>query len=604
MENNQHIDNFLKYYCDLQSPQYAVMLKGKWGSGKTFYINQFMDKLAQDKKEYIYISLYGVTSYDEIETKFFQELHPILSDKKMLLAGKIANGMMKSVFRVDLDNNDKINATVNLQLPNIDLKEFKNTEGYILIFDDLERCSISINNILGYINYFVEHQSYRVILIANEKELKKNDEYKKIKEKLIGKAFELVPDTDLAIDSFIKEIGDDKIESIISIHLDTIKEVHFTSTYNNLRLLRQTILDFVRFYKIAISEYDNNEFMRDVIKLFFILSIENKYNAITLFKESNTKIIESKELDIKYKINLQYCGLFKINVWIDIVNKSIIDKDEIQKSILSSKYFIDEKSPNWKRLQYFYNLKDDEFYKVYKNTMNDFIDNKCKDVFEIINIYKMFLYLNTINLIDIDENEIFDIVKKNIDYMYDNKIINKSISEIKTSVYREDNYYKSDYINTTIQYHKDLKDYIKSVSDKVDSDNIQKNADNLINSIGQNDEIYKLLSNNGDQNNYYQKPIFNKVDVDLFVEKLKSVNVSAIRNIGYVLDDRYKQGFYAEKLITEKSFLDELKVKLTKEQAKLNGKVSGHNLKVFIEYPLQKAIDDLQKYLDTKAEKE
>ena len=40
MENiNQHIDDFLKYYCELQSPQYAVMLKGKWGSGKTFYIN-------------------------------------------------------------------------------------------------------------------------------------------------------------------------------------------------------------------------------------------------------------------------------------------------------------------------------------------------------------------------------------------------------------------------------------------------------------------------------------------------------------------------------------------------------------------------------------
>ena len=46
------------------------------------------------------------------------------------------------------------------------------------------------------------------------------------------------------------------------------------------------------------------------------------------------------------------------------------------------------------------------------------------------------------------------------------------------------------------------------------------------------------------------------------------------------------------------SFLNELKEKLIIEQRKLSGKVSGHNLKNFIEDPLQKAIDDLQKYLD------
>lgn len=79
---NQHITEFLNYYCSLPTaPQYAVMLKGKWGSGKTHFINEYKNVLNENKKKYIYVSLYGVTSYDEIETKFLEVLHPKLYNK-------------------------------------------------------------------------------------------------------------------------------------------------------------------------------------------------------------------------------------------------------------------------------------------------------------------------------------------------------------------------------------------------------------------------------------------------------------------------------------------------------------------------------------------
>ncbi len=31
---NQHINEFLDYYIKLENPQYAVLLKGKWGVEK------------------------------------------------------------------------------------------------------------------------------------------------------------------------------------------------------------------------------------------------------------------------------------------------------------------------------------------------------------------------------------------------------------------------------------------------------------------------------------------------------------------------------------------------------------------------------------------
>jgi Flp pilus assembly CpaF family ATPase len=38
---NQHIHEFLEYYIKLDKPEYAVLLSGKWGSGKTHFINRF-----------------------------------------------------------------------------------------------------------------------------------------------------------------------------------------------------------------------------------------------------------------------------------------------------------------------------------------------------------------------------------------------------------------------------------------------------------------------------------------------------------------------------------------------------------------------------------
>ena len=42
------------------------------------------------------------------------------------------------------------------------------------------------------VRLFFEHQSYKVILIANEEELEKTEKYSQIKEKLIGKTFEFI----------------------------------------------------------------------------------------------------------------------------------------------------------------------------------------------------------------------------------------------------------------------------------------------------------------------------------------------------------------------------------------------------------------------------
>ena len=53
------------------------------------------------------------------------------------------------------------------------ISEFFHPEKYILVFDDLERCNMDINRVLGYINRFVEHDGAKVIIIADQEKIGK-----------------------------------------------------------------------------------------------------------------------------------------------------------------------------------------------------------------------------------------------------------------------------------------------------------------------------------------------------------------------------------------------------------------------------------------------
>lgn len=55
---NDNIAKFLDGYMKNADPQYAVMLTGSWGCGKTFFVDQWMkglEKAGEDREEVIYL---------------------------------------------------------------------------------------------------------------------------------------------------------------------------------------------------------------------------------------------------------------------------------------------------------------------------------------------------------------------------------------------------------------------------------------------------------------------------------------------------------------------------------------------------------------------
>lgn len=63
MSQNKHIEEYLDFYCKKKNQMpFSVLLKGKWGSGKTHFIKQYI----KDNK-FLHISLYGLSLCSEID---------------------------------------------------------------------------------------------------------------------------------------------------------------------------------------------------------------------------------------------------------------------------------------------------------------------------------------------------------------------------------------------------------------------------------------------------------------------------------------------------------------------------------------------------------
>ena len=154
---------------------YAIMINGEWGSGKTYFWNNQVKKkinsLKLNGKRYttIYMSLYGISNLEEISKKIFMETSQLMD--RNLRKYMEANGQntIPEYAKTGIDMANFFGAAANGN--KINYAEFFSTDDKVLCFDDLERANVDVIDILGYINNFVEHDHIKTIIICNEKEL-------------------------------------------------------------------------------------------------------------------------------------------------------------------------------------------------------------------------------------------------------------------------------------------------------------------------------------------------------------------------------------------------------------------------------------------------
>ena len=107
----------------------------------------------------------------------------------------------------------------------------------------------------------------------------KKNEYKRIKEKLIGKTLTIQLDEDNLIENIITQTSNTKLHSFLEHNIEIIDATFKESGNRNIRILKQALEDFELIYQqCEKSNYELDEMPRSILKFVLAASFEIKNN--------------------------------------------------------------------------------------------------------------------------------------------------------------------------------------------------------------------------------------------------------------------------------------------------------------------------------------
>lgn len=324
---------------------YAVMINGEWGSGKTHFWNHKIRKKIESmqlngkKFTTIYMSLYGISNLEEISKKIFIETTQLMDKNLRKFMNANEQSTIPEYAKTGIDMANFFGVTQNGD--KLDYAEFFSTDDKVLCFDDLERANVDVIDILGYINNFVEHDHIKTIIICNEKELStklkssnlemktfiatylldkqnelnktdkpmvekiqqkiesvfdKANDYERIKEKLIGETFEYAPKFDYIINGILMryENNPDLIR-FLRENTRLIISTFERSGTRNLRILKHALADFQKIYEMVSKSYPNTSHRVIQTMLIFTIAVSFEIKAGKITKDKFVNIKDNEE---------------------------------------------------------------------------------------------------------------------------------------------------------------------------------------------------------------------------------------------------------------------------------------------------------------------
>ncbi|WP_404812792.1 hypothetical protein ACIRNY_05480 [Capnocytophaga canimorsus] len=569
-----------------QKTNYAVIITGKYGIGKTYYIDNILSPRilqsneGENKIKFIRISLFGVATIEEIQRLIFFEMYSYL--KKLNTKGvKVFSGLLNGVtsfFGVDFQ---KVLEDIEKNI------EVDNYQDIVICLDDIDRRSSSLKlcELYGFINDLVENKSAKVILIANEDTLRQetnNDEkdtYSILSEKVIGISLPFQSNYNDIISNMIKEYEEDRdYKNFLENNLSYIAQKVAVKDNN----LRNVIFFFEHFKRVFITVdeliNENSELKKyeekiliDVLKFSLPisfeyklgkLSAENKESLLNYFngsfiRFSNLGIADgSDEKDYLDSFLEQYGDvLWTQNNFPSIVEyitgETALDKAKILSEIKKNCGIFDEGIPEEQRL-----LEELSFWNSMKLSYEQYI-NKTNRLIELIDQDKFRLreYPDIFYLIMRFDNP----TKQNIEELKQ-KIIDKINS-------KDDEYDKM----LEVKYSQNLSDLIHKEYKEILDACLKKNKEIL--HQNEKEEKEKLLSLFSDMEKFEQeirskwldKPVFLSDKYEDYWRVIEEHSNYDKMIVGSIIDFRYKESFIVENLLEEKQFLEFIRDKINEK---------------------------------------
>lgn len=570
---NEFIKNFLIKYIENPDPQYAIMLKGNWGSGKTFFINKWIEdykeKLGEEIiLEPIYVSLYGLKDTAQITTEIDRKLHPILYSKGVKMIKKLLKVAGKIVLRTnvdfDINNDNKKDMQINATLDSLSLLTSKsdkdlNIGSKLIIFDDLERCNIDIKNLLGYINSFVEHGACHVIIIGDETKVEDKDKLQEFKEKTIGREFEIVTDEENALNCFIEEM---KLTEWIIKNKEFILDCFKSTKCNNLRLLRQSLYDFNILYNELelelIQEKKSECFLKSLLGTYIVIYSEYRGQNYQVLKEWNPHSIshiwgdkDDEKKNIVNKYNPIECK-YDINIFNNDNIKQIINEIETGCSL---KNYVEDllKQMNkeislYEKLTSFSRLSNAEFKEAYKDLKEKVKNKEIPNMYQMGEVIGLLIRIEQNNICTITE-ELLDNIKTYIKEQYDSINNKEELYKTRTSFYYGLNSWNRR--TDSIEEKNDIVDFLEKQFNERKGKLKNEMEEALLNLNDENVKSLINLSTKSTPDNattYQLTSVFKNIDAKTITTKILDLNNGSLIELCLFFDYHYMFNSYTKNI--------------------------------------------------------
>lgn len=281
----EEIKKIIKEFTSVQHKEQALMVCGKWGIGKTYFLtNLKAEELG--KKKIVLISLKGIKTRKDINRRVVAKILGI--GRKLNCLSKGVNAGISKLTSLFSQGWLNINISDLIEL-GITWKDFQDV---ILIFDDFERIdskSISYSDVLFLIHStFVEEKNASVLIVANEDEIPVNPwrkgrspltqealteeekAYLNAKEKTIIRTVGFEQDLGMFFTNYIKSrynsVENEIKESILQAPY--VQQIVETKDSGNLREYNRFFDSFIRIIhsvrKSTLDEQHQNLFLKEV----------------------------------------------------------------------------------------------------------------------------------------------------------------------------------------------------------------------------------------------------------------------------------------------------------------------------------------------------
>ena len=521
-----------------------------------------------DESHIIKISLFGVKSYDDIDIKIYEAIHPVLSSNGMKIAGAVARSALKLGTSIDF-NGDKKN-DISMTIGGFSLgkgKIARHIAKKLIIVDDFERALLEPCEIFGYFSEIIAQSNTKVIFIGNEEKIAEKNEQKKIeylqiKEKIIGIEFEIEPDIENAINHFVEILPFQNKDFFRTRTKEIIQNLGCT----NLRTVWQALYNLNLLITLIDEEIEDTD-KEYIFSIFLVLYIQKNLEEIhkndqiidilSGYFKHNSPYKKYKEMKAERKKENAYFFFLDItgyipllSSWTRLIFDGYYNKEWLVKNYKEEKNAIkieNEKTDKnlFKLLHNWRNLNKIDFEPLIKLVFKEFDEGVYLHPGEILHFAHIMMMFSKWTLIPDTIDTISEKIKTFLTDFSD-KII--PVTDWAYLMMEYGGY------NTDFPEFEKILDNLRELNSKNIKNHaridIQEEIKFLNTDEGVNLFCKDIIHVNG-SGKYYEQPILSYLDMKNFYNILKTLSIKNQQKILYSFTDRYGKRYSNEPLEKE-----------------------------------------------------